>query len=65
MILIWVSNIYIFQCLTNFLSKFLIISVLHVYIRTGGCPPELNLLYCNPLAELNQRIFNSSNGSSI
>lgn len=38
MILIWVSKVYIFQCLTNFLSKFLIISVLHVYIRTGESP---------------------------
>lgn len=48
MILILVSKVYIFQCLTNFLSKFLIISVLHVYIRTGRvAPPELNLLYCS------------------
>lgn len=48
MILIFqVSKVYIFQCLANFLIKFLIISVLHVYIRTGGCPPELNLLYCS------------------
>ena len=47
MILILVSKVYIFQCLANFLIKFLKISVLHVYIRTGGCPPELNLLYCS------------------
>ena len=47
MILIKVSKIDIFQCLANFLIKFLIISLLHVYIRTGGCPPELNFLCCS------------------
>lgn len=38
MILIWGSKVHIFQCLTNFLSKFLIIRVLHMYIRTGESP---------------------------